>query len=58
MKKDNIAPNQFDNGYDETYQIWMKRKQSVSFPDPNSCHNLEDKKVKVVIELREVNWDS
>lgn len=57
MNKHTIASDQFDGGYDETYKVWLNRNiQSISSPFPNSCHSVEEKKSKVVIELREVKW--
>ena len=59
MKKDTVAPDRFDAGYDEIYKAWLKNNiQSISSPVPNSCRSVEDKGSKAVIELQEVKREA
>lgn len=44
MKKDTIAPDRVNAGYDETYQDWLKNNiQGISFSVSNNYRGVEDK---------------
>lgn len=59
MKKDTIAPDRVNAGYDETYQDWLKNNiQGISFSVSNNYRGVEDKQAKVVIELRQVKKEA
>ena len=50
MKKDTIAADRFDAGYDKTYKVWLKKNiKSISSQVLNSCRGVENKEAKVVI---------
>lgn len=52
IKKETIALNQFDVGYDGTYKAWLtKNIQSISSLVPNSCRCVKYKAAKAAIKL-------